>query len=72
MTPDWVQERNPERLDLGARLGADVQPQIVSSGNRGLVRVLLCKMPVRPGDHSGNRSGGRHHAHLLRLELLIP
>ena len=72
MTPDGIQQRNPERLDLGARLGPHVQPEIVSRGHRGLVRVLLCEVPVRPGDHARDRPGGRQHPHLLRLELLIP
>ena len=72
MAPDGIQERNAERLDLGARLGPHVQPEIVSRGHRGLVRVLRCEVPIRPGDHSGDGSRGRQHPHLLRLELLIP
>ena len=72
MTPDGVQQRNPQRLDLGPRLGPHVQPENVGGGYRGRVRVLLCEVSVRPGDHTSDGPGDRQHAHLLRLELLIP
>ena len=34
--------------------------------------VLGREVSVRYGNHAGDGSGGRQHAYLLRLELLVP
>ena len=72
MARDRIQQRNAERLDIGARLGAHVDPEIVSGHERGLASVLDREVSVRPGHDAGDGTGGRQHAHLLRLELLVP
>ena len=43
VTPDGIEQRDAERLDLGARLGAHVDPEIVGGHDRGLARVLLAR-----------------------------
>jgi hypothetical protein len=67
-----IEQTDPEVLDPRRRLRAHVHPKVVRGDERGLTSVLLSKMSVTPGDHTGHGTARSEDSHLLRLERLIP
>ena len=67
-----IQQGYAERVDVGARLGPHIEPEIVSGHDCRFRGVLGREVSVCYRNNAGHGSGSRQYAYLLRLELLVP